>query len=97
MGFGKFQILLMIYAGIAWMGESMELMLLSFIGPSVHAQWNLSSTQESYLSSIVFIGMLIGAYSWGIVSDSRGRRYYPLFFSYDFTTSCFKTFFSHYP
>ncbi|CAI9786776.1 unnamed protein product [Fraxinus pennsylvanica] len=54
--------------------EAMEMMLLSFVGPAVQSTWDLSSHEESLITSIVFAGMLIGAYSWGIVSDNCGRR-----------------------
>ncbi|KAJ4963594.1 hypothetical protein NE237_023533 [Protea cynaroides] len=74
LGFGKFQCLLLAYAGIGWVAEAMEMMLLSFVGPAVQAKWNLSSQQESLITSVVFAGMLVGAYSWGIVSDNYGRR-----------------------
>lgn len=74
MGFGKFQLLVLIYAGMGWISEAMEMMLLSFVGSSVQIEWNLSPQEESFITSAVFIGMLIGAYSWGIVSDKHGRR-----------------------
>lgn len=74
MGFGKFQILLLAYAGMGWVSEAMEMMLLSFVGPAVQAEWGLSSNQESMITSVVFAGMLIGAYSWGAVSDKFGRK-----------------------
>ncbi|KAK2378386.1 Organic cation/carnitine transporter 7 [Trifolium repens] len=74
LGFGNFQILVLVYAGIGWISEAMEMMLLSFVGPAVQSAWNLSSHQESFITSVVFAGMLIGAYSWGIVSDQHGRR-----------------------
>ncbi|KAL5072258.1 hypothetical protein RYX36_011242 [Vicia faba] len=74
LGFGKFQILVLVYAGIGWISEAMEMMLLSFVGPAVRSAWNLSSHEESFITSVVFAGMLIGAYSWGIVSDQHGRR-----------------------
>lgn len=73
-GFGKFQILVLAYAGMGWISEAMEMMLLSFVGPAVQSAWNLSSHEESLITSVVFAGMLIGAYSWGIVSDKHGRR-----------------------
>ncbi|GAB4842843.1 Organic cation/carnitine transporter 7, variant 2 [Ancistrocladus abbreviatus] len=73
-GFGKFQILVLAYAGMGWVSEAMEMMLLSFVGPAVQAEWNLSSNKESLITSAVFAGMLVGAYSWGIVSDNYGRR-----------------------
>ncbi|KAK8913655.1 Organic cation/carnitine transporter 7 [Platanthera zijinensis] len=59
---------------MGWISEATEMMLLSFVGPSVQVQWNLSSHEESMITSVVFVGMLIGAYSWGIVSDNYGRR-----------------------
>ncbi|XP_010552380.1 PREDICTED: organic cation/carnitine transporter 7 [Tarenaya hassleriana] len=74
MGFGRFQFLVLAYAGMGWVSEAMEMMLLSFVGPAVQSLWNLSSHEESFITSVVFFGMLIGAYSWGIVSDKHGRR-----------------------
>lgn len=74
LGFGKFQVCVLIYAGMGWISEAMEMMLLSFVGPAVQSVWGLSSHEESLITSIVFAGMLVGAYSWGIVSDVYGRR-----------------------
>ncbi|KAI4387512.1 hypothetical protein MLD38_005340 [Melastoma candidum] len=74
MGFGKFQVLVLCYAGMGWISEAMEVMLLSFVGPAVQSQWGLSAHEESLITSVVFAGMLLGAYSWGIVSDKYGRR-----------------------
>lgn len=74
LGFGNFQVFVLIYAGMGWVSEAMEMMLLSFVGPAVQSQWDLSSHEESFITSVVFAGMLIGAYSWGVVSDIFGRR-----------------------
>ncbi|KAK7843770.1 organic cation/carnitine transporter 7, partial [Quercus suber] len=74
MGFGKFQILVLAYAGMGWISEAMEMMLLSFVGPALQSAWDLSSNEESLITSVVFAGMLVGAYTWGIVSDKHGRR-----------------------
>ncbi|CAG7882458.1 hypothetical protein BRARA_C03447 [Brassica rapa] len=74
MGFGKFQLYVLAYAGMGMVAEAMEMMLLSFVGPAVQSLWNLSSREESSITSVVFAGMLIGAYSWGIVADKHGRR-----------------------
>eukprot|EP00897_Mesotaenium_endlicherianum_P008740 jgi/Mesen1/7895/ME000420S07040 len=67
-GFGRFQYMMLGYAGVAWMAEAMELMLLSFVGPAVQDTWQLSNDQESAISSVVFVGMLVGAYCWGILA-----------------------------
>lgn len=44
-GFGWFQVLLLLYAGLAWAADAMEMMLLSFLGPAVRCDWGLSATQ----------------------------------------------------
>ncbi|KAK8995139.1 hypothetical protein V6N11_069587 [Hibiscus sabdariffa] len=74
LGFGRFQVFVLTYAGLGWFAEAMEIMILSFIGQTVKSEWQLSTKHESMLSSIVFAGMLVGAYLWGIVSDNYGRR-----------------------
>ncbi|XP_010675319.2 organic cation/carnitine transporter 7 [Beta vulgaris subsp. vulgaris] len=73
-GFGKYQTLILIYAGLGWISEAMEVMILSFVGPAVQTEWNLTSEQESLITTVVFAGMLFGAYTWGLVSDRYGRR-----------------------
>lgn len=73
-GFGRYQVLILSYAGVALISEAMEMMLLSFVGPSVQLEWNLTAHQESMITSVVFVGELIGAYSWGVISDHYGRR-----------------------
>lgn len=73
-GFGKFQGLVLVYAGLAWFADAMEVMILSFVGPAVKSQWDLSSSQESLLSTAVFGGMLIGSFFLGLVSDHHGRK-----------------------
>lgn len=74
LGFGNFQVLVLIYAGMGWISEAMEMMLLSFVGPAVQSAWGLSTHEESLLTSVVFAGMFIGAYLWGRISDKYGRR-----------------------
>lgn len=73
-GFGRFQVMVLCYAGLGSIAEAMEVMILSFVGPAVKSEWGLSSGQESLITTVVFAGMLVGAYSWGIISDNYGRR-----------------------
>ncbi|KAI9390818.1 hypothetical protein POPTR_007G003000v4 [Populus trichocarpa] len=73
-GFGKFQFLVLLYAGMGWVSEAMEVMILSFVGPAVHSKWGLTSHEESLITTVVFAGMLVGAYTWGVISDKYGRR-----------------------
>ncbi|KAJ0531037.1 putative major facilitator, sugar transporter, major facilitator superfamily [Helianthus annuus] len=73
-GFGKFQYIVLAYSGLGWVAEAMEMMLLSFVGPAMKPEWDLSSNEESLISTVAFAGMLVGAYSWGAVSDTYGRK-----------------------
>jgi hypothetical protein len=34
-GFGRFQWFMLVYAGMAWMADAMEIMVLSFLGAAV--------------------------------------------------------------
>ncbi|XP_055824651.1 organic cation/carnitine transporter 7-like [Solanum dulcamara] len=73
-GIGKFQYMILSYAGLGSISEAVETMILSVIGPALRSQWSLSPTQESLMTTVVFVGMLIGAFSWGFITDSYGRR-----------------------
>lgn len=73
-GFGRFQVMMLCFTGLAWMGDAMEMMLLSFLGPSVRCEWGMTPRQEGNLTSVVFVGMMLGAPTWGMVADSKGRR-----------------------
>lgn len=72
--FGNYQGLLLAYGGLGWIAEAMELMILSLVGSAVQSEWHLSPGQKSLISTVVFAGMLVGAYLWGFISDSYGRK-----------------------
>ncbi|CAK0787220.1 hypothetical protein CVIRNUC_010436 [Coccomyxa viridis] len=73
-GFGRFHVMLLFYCGCAWAADAVEMMLLSFLGPAVKCMWNITPNQESLITSIVFCGTMVGAYSWGVLGDAKGRR-----------------------
>lgn len=74
-GFGNYQLILMAFGGIGYIGDAMEVMILSFIGSAVQSEWDLSPAQKSLISTVVFFGMLVGAYASGYISDTYGRKY----------------------
>eukprot|EP01121_Diplochlamys_sp_Union-15-3_P010714 TRINITY_DN3034_c0_g2_i1.p1 TRINITY_DN3034_c0_g2~~TRINITY_DN3034_c0_g2_i1.p1 ORF type:complete len:418 (-),score=40.28 TRINITY_DN3034_c0_g2_i1:285-1538(-) len=73
-GFGKFQYIIFFIAGLAWLTDAMEILLLSYLNLVVGCEWNLSITKQALVITSVFLGMLIGAPIWGIISDKYGRR-----------------------
>ena len=54
-GFGRFQVVLLLYCGCAWAADAMEMMLLSFLGPAVRCEWGLTPSQEGLITSVVFL------------------------------------------
>lgn len=73
-GFGRFQRKLLWICGASWAADGMEVLLIGFAIPSLTADWNLSKAQGGQLASVLFLGMLLGAWFWGTLSDSRGRK-----------------------
>ncbi|XP_040014005.1 synaptic vesicle 2-related protein-like [Xiphias gladius] len=73
-GFGKFQWKISLLTGLSWIGDSMEMMILSILGPQLHCEWRLSSYKVALITSVVFVGMVISSPVWGYVSDKYGRK-----------------------
>lgn len=73
-GMGKYQILLILMAGFVNMCDSMELLLLAILAPTIHCLWHLSSWEEAFITTIVFVGMAVGGPLWGWLSDNLGRK-----------------------
>ncbi|XP_062505548.1 synaptic vesicle 2-related protein-like isoform X2 [Corticium candelabrum] len=73
-GFGWFQIRLSVFAGLIWMVDAMEIMVLAILAPEARCDYNLETWQEGLITTIVFAGMLLGAGLWGMFMDKFGRR-----------------------
>jgi putative MFS transporter len=74
-GWGRFQRRLMWVCGASWAADAMEVLLIGFAIPSLIADWGLTKEQGGQLASALFLGMLAGAWFWGIASDYIGRRF----------------------
>ncbi|KAB3519825.1 MFS transporter [Corynebacterium sp. zg254] len=61
-------------SGIGWALDAMDVGLISFIMAALAAHWGLSATQTSWLGSIGFVGMALGATLGGLLADKLGRR-----------------------
>ncbi|XP_053267482.1 synaptic vesicle 2-related protein [Pleuronectes platessa] len=73
-GFGPFQWKLALLTGLSWIGDAMEMMILSILGPQLHCEWRLPSYKMALLTSVVFVGMGISSPLWGNLSDKYGRK-----------------------
>lgn len=73
-GYGKFHYLLLTVCGFVSTSEEMDVISMSFILPSAQCDLNLNTHAKGWLNSIIFIGMMAGAYAWGSVADTLGRK-----------------------
>lgn len=73
-GFGRFQIKLLLICGAGWAADGMEVLLIAFVLPAVIREWNLTTAQAGFIGTAIFLGMLGGAWFWGTISDYIGRR-----------------------
>lgn len=61
-------------SGTGWALDAMDVGLISFIIASLAQEWSLSGTQVSWIVSIGFAGMAVGASVGGLLADRIGRR-----------------------
>uniref|UniRef100_A0A8D8ZZ21 Synaptic vesicle glycoprotein 2B n=1 Tax=Cacopsylla melanoneura TaxID=428564 RepID=A0A8D8ZZ21_9HEMI len=64
-GYGKFHYFLLIVCGFVSTSEEMDVISMSFILPSAQCDLELNTHTKGWLNSIIFIGMMAGAYLWG--------------------------------
>ena len=62
-------------SGLGWALDAMDVGLISFIIAALATQWDLTTTEKSWIASIGFVGMAIGASVGGLLADRFGRRH----------------------
>ncbi|MGY1719117.1 MFS transporter [Blastococcus sp. SYSU DS0552] len=65
---------LVVGSGIGWALDAMDVGLISFVMTALVAQWGLSNSEVSWIGSIGFVGMALGATLGGLLADRFGRR-----------------------
>lgn len=73
-GYGRFHYFLLATCGFVSTSEEMDVISMSFILPSAQCDLNLNTHTKGWLNCIIFVGMMAGAYAWGSVADSLGRK-----------------------
>ncbi|KAG7348645.1 major facilitator superfamily transporter [Nitzschia inconspicua] len=73
-GMGRFQYQILIAAGLCFMADAMEVLLLSFLSPILQQEWTLSGRQMNTIISVVFAGALCGTLILSPLGDVVGRK-----------------------
>ena len=55
-GFGKFQVFLILICGIIQAADAMEMLLISILGPVLQCEWKLDSAEVAIITTAVFVG-----------------------------------------
>lgn len=75
-GFGPSQCLLLFAVSFVVGSDAIEVLGVGYILQFIQlpTEFGITNWQSGLLSSVVFIGMLIGGYVWGGLADITGRR-----------------------
>ncbi|KAF7650953.1 hypothetical protein LDENG_00117890 [Lucifuga dentata] len=73
-GHGRFQWQLFFVLGLALMSDGVEVFVVGFVLPSAETDMCVPNSGAGWLGSIVYLGMMFGAFFWGGLSDKLGRR-----------------------
>ncbi|HLS74129.1 MAG TPA: MFS transporter [Actinomycetaceae bacterium] len=61
-------------SGLGWALDAMDVGLISFVIAALGQEWGLTATERSWIVSVGFVGMAIGASLGGLLADRIGRR-----------------------
>lgn len=73
-GFGKYNVLLLLFAGLTLFNTVLEAMGISYILPIVECNFKLTTYQSGLLSAVSFIGIISSSHLIGFLTDIIGRR-----------------------
>ncbi|XP_058844315.1 synaptic vesicle glycoprotein 2C-like isoform X1 [Acipenser ruthenus] len=73
-GHGRFQWQLFFVLGMALMADGVEVFVVGFVLPSAETDMCVPNSGAGWLGSVVYLGMMVGAFFWGGLADKVGRR-----------------------
>lgn len=73
-GFGIFQIRILIATGLCFAADAMQVVCLTFLTPILKNEWKLTTDEAASLASSLFAGAMVGTLCLGPLADAIGRR-----------------------
>uniref|UniRef100_A0A7S2WAX7 Major facilitator superfamily (MFS) profile domain-containing protein n=1 Tax=Mucochytrium quahogii TaxID=96639 RepID=A0A7S2WAX7_9STRA len=73
-GVGKFHVVLFLVTSLGFFVEAAEMNILSLLYPQFIRHWHVKKTELSIIPSMTGIGMMIGTFGFGRLSDVIGRK-----------------------
>jgi MFS family permease len=74
LGMGRFQLIVLIAAGMCFAADAMQVILLTFLSEVLRIEWSLSHHETAFITSTLFIGAIFGTLFLGPLADRRGRK-----------------------
>ena len=71
---GFFHYRLLIMCGLCFMADGLEVNLLAYISQCAGDEWGLSNAEVSSIAGVVFLGITLGSFVFGVLADRIGRR-----------------------
>ncbi|MEZ0491552.1 MFS transporter [Kineococcus sp. TBRC 1896] len=65
---------LLLGSGVGWALDAFDVGLVAYVLLALRMQWNLTATEQSWIASVGFAGMALGATLGGLLADRIGRR-----------------------
>eukprot|EP00038_Savillea_parva_P006044 m.161347 g.161347 ORF g.161347 m.161347 type:complete len:550 (-) comp12063_c0_seq1:119-1768(-) len=76
-GLGRYQAFVLLLCGLANASDAIELMSISFLlSSTAQCDLNLTDERKGILTAAVFMGMIPGGMTFGILADRQGRRFW---------------------
>eukprot|EP00931_Biecheleriopsis_adriatica_P120088 TRINITY_DN95236_c0_g1_i1.p1 TRINITY_DN95236_c0_g1~~TRINITY_DN95236_c0_g1_i1.p1 ORF type:complete len:509 (-),score=99.62 TRINITY_DN95236_c0_g1_i1:94-1554(-) len=73
-GMGIFHWKVYIIVGLFTAADSVEIGFISFVTEVLEVEWGLGEGTKATMESMIFVGMLLGAPTWGWLADKYGRQ-----------------------